>query len=183
MISMGIEWNRNGRTKVFWKNHGTKWWKCHCHVWSPEEKCHGWFFSCLPSNPEQSFPEGVHLHSQLPQHRKWLCQPMACRHMVAEAEAIRGLHLANHWPVSNGGSPELGHHRSMEPKKFSIHRTWFPISCLIFQCHITRIANVWSQPIQTEKGMDNFQTCLSVSMLVAMATETFSSGKNPTMLW
>lgn len=56
------------------------------------------------------------------------------------------------------------------------------ISCLIFQSHIPRIANVWSQPIQPG-GMDNFQTCLSVSMLVAMATETFSSGKNPTMLW
>ena len=126
----------------------------------------------FPATQNNNFLRGVHLHSQLPQHRKWLCQPMACRHMVAEAEAIRGLHLANHWPVSKGGSPELGH----------LHRTWFPISCLIFRSHITRIASVWSQPIQPE-GMDNFQTCLSVSMLVAMATETFSSGKNPTMLW
>lgn len=129
----------NGRTKVFWKNHGTKWWKFHCHVWLPEEKCHGWFFSCLPSNPEQSFPEEMVVPAHgLPPHGSW------SRGYQGFAP---GQSLAR---IKNGGSPELGHHRSMEPKKFSIHRTWFPTSCLIFQSHITRIDNVWSQPIQPE---------------------------------
>ena len=55
--------------------------------------------------------------------RKWLCQPMACRHMVAEAEAIRGLHLANETLQMGDLQNVLAtQHRSMEePKKFSIH--------------------------------------------------------------